>query len=303
MLGICLNLIELVVGELLQIEIDRQQGVGAGLAFGAVELAHHAAHRIDLDLDGAGAAAQIVLERAFRALLAEAHGGELQHGIVAAVQVLVGDAAGVADDVAHQLAFGIVAALAQVDEHARKIGRVELEPRHLFPVQVLAHHRRLGVAAAGQLAQQADLVGLGEAEDLVEPVDQHLRTAAAVRAHHGAIVVAVDRQRLAGAVEDQPARRRQQAEVDSVLLRHGGEALRVQYLQLIEASGQGRQQQRLRTAQQQGAAREQARALVVGLAKAHHTVVSPGRAVPRDSSGTLSGSRARTRASNGASSG
>ncbi len=48
--------------------------------------------------------------------------GELQHRIVAAGQVLVGDAAGVADDVAHQIAFGIVARLAEIDEHAGQVG-------------------------------------------------------------------------------------------------------------------------------------------------------------------------------------
>ena len=144
-------------GEALQVEIDGEQRVRAGLALGAVELAHDAADGVDLDLDGAGAAAQIVLERALHALLAEAHGGELQHRIVAAGEILVGDAAGVADDVAHQLAFGIVARLAEIDEHAGQVGRVELEPRHLLPAEILAHHHGLGVAAAPQLAQQARL--------------------------------------------------------------------------------------------------------------------------------------------------
>ena len=81
-------------------------------------------------------------------------------GIVAAGEVLVGDAAGVADDVAHQLALGIVARLAEIDEHAGQVGRVELQPRHLLPAEILAHHDRLGVAAAPQLAQQAVLLGL-----------------------------------------------------------------------------------------------------------------------------------------------
>ena len=75
------------------------------------------------------------------------------------------------------------------------------------------------------------------------------------------------------------------------------------HLELVEPAGQGRQQHGLGAAQQQGAAREQAGALAVALAIAHHGVVSPGRAVPRDSSGTFSGSRARTRASSGAISG
>ena len=280
-----------------------KQRVGAGLAFGAVELAHDPAHGIDLDLDGAGATAQFVLERAFHALLAEAQGGELQHRIVAAGEILVGDAAGVADDVAHQLALGIVAGLAEVDEHAGQVGRVELDPRHFLPTEILAHHDRLGVAAAPELAQQAVLLGLAQVEDLVEALDQHLHAAAAVGGRHGAEIVAVDGERLAGAVEDQAARRRQQPEIDAVLLGQGGEALRLDDLELVEPAGQRRQQHALRAAQQQGAPGEQAGALAVALAVAHHDVVSPGRAVPRDSSGTFSGSRARTRASNGAISG
>ena len=280
-----------------------EQRVGAGLALGAVELADHAADGIDLDLDGAGAAAQLVLERALHALLAEAQRGELQHRIVAAGEILVGDPAGIADDVAHQLAFGIVAGLAEVDEHAGQVGRVEFQPRHLLPAEIFAHHDRLGVAAAPELAQQARLLGLAQIEDLVEALDQHLDAAAAVGGGHGAEIVAVDGQRLARAVEDQAARRRQQPEIDAVFLGQRGEALGLDDLELVEPAGQGRQQHGLGAAQQQGAAREQAGALAVALAIAHHGVVSPGRAVPRDSSGTFSGSRARTRASSGAISG
>ena len=290
-------------GEALQVEIDGEERVRSGLAFGAVELAHDAADGIDLDLDGAGAATQVVLERALHALLAEADGGELQQRIVAAGEVLVRDAAGIADDVAHQLALGIVARLAEIDEHARQVGGVELEPRHFLPAEILAHHHGLGVAVAAQLAQQAVALGLADIEDLVEPLDHDLGAAAAIRRHHGAEVVAVDGERLAGAVEDQPARRRQQAEVDAVLLGQRGEALGVEDLQLVEPTGQRRQQHRLRATEQQGAAGEQARAFAVALAVAHHVVVSPGWAVPRDSSGTFRGSRGRTRASNGASSG
>ena len=44
-------------------------------------------------------------------------------------------------------------------------------------------------------------------------------------------------------------------------------------------------------------------AFAVAFSEMLHVVVSPGRAEPRDSSGTFSGSRARTRASSGASSG
>jgi len=91
-------LLHLLGSEALDVEIDGEQRIGAGLALGALELAHDPAHRVDLDLDGAGPAAQIVLERALDALLAEPHGRELQHRIVAAGQILVGDAAGIAHD-------------------------------------------------------------------------------------------------------------------------------------------------------------------------------------------------------------
>ena len=62
-------------------------------------------------------------------------------------------------------------------------------------------------------------------------------------------------------------------------------------------------QHRLRAAEQKGPPGEQARSLAVPLAEADHDVVSPGCAVPREDSGTFSGSRGRTRASSGASSG
>jgi hypothetical protein len=296
-------LLDAVGHETLQVEVDGEQRVRAGLALGAVELAHHAADGIDLDLDRAGAAAQAVLERTLDALLAEAHGGELQDRIVAAGQILVGGATGVADDVAHQLAFGIVARLAEVDEHAGKVRGVELQSRHFLPTEILAHHHGLGIAAAAQLAQQAIPLGLAEAEDGIEPVDQNVGAAAAVGGRHGSEVVAVDGERLAAAVENQAARRRQQPQIDAVLLRQRGEALGLDDLELVKPAGQRRQQHRLRPAEQQGAAREQSRPFAVTLAIARHDVVSPGRAVPRDGSGTFSGSRARTRASRGASSG
>ena len=296
-------LLDAVGHEALQVEIDGQQRIGAGLALGAVELAHHAADGVDLDLDGAGPAAQLVLERALHALLAEAQGGQLQHRIVAAGEILVGDPAGVADDVAHQLDLGIVARLAEIDEHAGQVGRVELQACHLFPAEVLAHHHGLGVAAAAQFSQQAALLDLTQVQDLVEAVDQDLGAAAAVRRDHGAEVVAVDRERLAGAIEDQAARGLQQAKIDAVLFSERGEALGLDDLQLVEPSRQRRQQHGLGAAQQQGTPGEQAGAFAVALAIAHHCVVSPGRAVPRDGSGTFNGSRARTRTTSGASSG
>ena len=166
-------------------------------------------------------------------------------------------------------------------------------------------HRRIagGDVAAAQLAQQPGLLDLAEVEDQVEAIDQQLDAATAIRRRHGAEVVAVDGERPAGAVEDQPARRRQQAEVDAVLFGQRREALGIDHLELVEPAGQGRQQDRLGAAQQQRPPREQARSFAVAFAVAHHVVVSPGRAVPRDSSGTFRGSRARTRASRGAMSG
>ena len=228
--------------------------------------------------------------------------GQRQQRVVAAVQVVVRDAAGIADDVTHQHAFGIVARLAEIDHHARQVRCIELQPRHLFPAEILADHHRLGVAAAAQLAQQPLLLGVAQVQDLVEPVEQELGAAAAVGRGDGAEIVTVDRQRLAGAVEDQATRRRQQAQADPVLLGQRGEAIGLQHLQLVEPADQRRHQRHLRAAQHQRAAREKARALVVALAVAHHDVVSPGCAVPRDASGTLSGSRS-ARASSGAISG
>ena len=301
--GAALVLLHLLHGEALDVEVDGQQRVGAGLALRPVEFANDATDGVDLDLNGAGTTPQIVLERALDALLAEPHGRELQHRIVAAGEILVGDAAGVAHDVAHQLAFGIVARLAEIDEHAGQVGGVELEPRHLFPAEILAHHDGLGAAAAAQLAQQADLLRLAQAEDLVEALDQQVGAAATVRRCHGAEIVAVDGERHAAAVEDLAARRRQQPHVDAVLLGHRGEPVGLDDLQLVQAAGQRRQQHRLCAAQHQRAAREQAAALAVALAEILHSAVSPVRAPPRDSSGMFSGSRARTRASSGASRG
>ena len=200
-----LMLLHLLGCEALQVEVDGEQRVRARLALGAVEFTHDAADRVDLDLDGAGAATQVVLERALNALLAEPHRRKLQHRFVSAGEVLVGDTSGVAHDVAHQLAFGIVPRLAEVDEHARQIGRIEFNAGHFLPAEIFTHHHRLRVAAAPEFAQQAGLLGLSQGEDLVEALDQYVGAAAAIRSRHGAEVVAVDGQRLTAAVENQAA--------------------------------------------------------------------------------------------------
>jgi hypothetical protein len=89
-----------------------------------------------------------------------------------------------------------------------------------------------------------------------------------------------------------PARRRQQAEVDAVLVGQRGEALGLEHLQLVEPADQRRHQHRLRAAQQQAAAVNRPARFAVALAEAHHSVglarAGPCRA---NASGTFSGSR------------
>ncbi len=68
---------------------------------------------------------------------------------------------------------------------------------------------------------------------------------------------------MAEAVQDAPARRRQQARIDPVVLRQHGEAIRFHDLQVIHSRRQRGEHQPLPARQQSGPAREELGAILV----------------------------------------
>src|SRR3546814_9990883 len=90
-----------------------------------------------------------------------------------------------------------------------------------------------------------------------------------------------------------PARRRQQAQVDAIVLGQSLVAVGLDHLQVVHAPVKARQQQALRAAQQQSAARERPLAFVVFVLLQH------GCPRPLPSGGTAAGRAGRPRRGRG----
>ena len=113
---------EAPVAEALQLEVEGEPEILAGLALAAVELADLAADRVDLDAAEAGAAAQRLVVAALDPVLADAELGQLQQRV--AVLRLLGrvDGADIAQDVGQDGAVRVVAQQAGI-RAARPAGR------------------------------------------------------------------------------------------------------------------------------------------------------------------------------------
>jgi hypothetical protein len=264
-----------LANEILQAHVEREPHLVAGLSLLAAQLADHAAERVDLHLAGAGGAAQRQIVFLLDAVLADAKAGQFQERIVALLQLLLRDGGDIADDVGHVAAIGVVARLADIDVDAWQLGRVDAEAAHLLPGEVLAHRDRHEGAPAMRLAQHALHVMLAEVDQVRELEQRRLHPVGVVRllGHEDeAVVLNVDRQIVAVAVGDEASGRRQQAEVDAVLLRQNLVALALDHLQVVEPRAQPAQQQHL-AAEQQG--RPPVEELGSGLLGFHRARVPP----------------------------
>ena len=90
--------------------------------------------------------------------------------------------------------------------------------RELSPCQMLGHgHRHKGRTLAHIRQHPRDLL-FGQRHDLSQSAQNHFRIAGLFADHDDAIVLAIDRQRPALAVEQKTPRRRDQTDVDPVFL-------------------------------------------------------------------------------------
>ena len=163
----------------------------------------------------------------------------------------------------HRLAIGIVTGLPDLDVDPGQIGRVDLDSADLSPGQIIAHvDRDEGPLALG-LAQNALVIVLGQLDQPGQCIERALDVARPLADQHDPVVLPVYRKRHAEAVDDAPARRRQEPQVDPVVLRQHGVAVGLDDLQIVHAPGQDGEQHGLPAADQEGAPGEGLGPLVV----------------------------------------
>ena len=143
-----------LMGGDLQFGIDGQRHLAAAIALVARQFADHPAIGIDLDLAGAGGAAQILVVDFLDAAFTDLESGQAQDRLIL-VQLLFADRADIADQMRRLIDHRVGANLADIDDDAGKIGRVYLDHRDLVPGQVLAHRHRHEAAAIGDLVPDA----------------------------------------------------------------------------------------------------------------------------------------------------
>ena len=210
--------------------------------------------RVDLDLEAAGAAAQRRVVGLLRSVLADREAGQFEQRV--GFRLLLRRRADVAQHVRQRRAVRIVAGSPHLYRHARQFGRVDLDGRHLAPRQVFAHQHRGEGAPARRLAQDARAGLVVDGNPPGDRVQRPLQVARLLRRQDETVVAAVARQFDAGAVEDGAARRRQQAQVDAVLLSLGAVAVAVEDLELVEAPAERRHEAQLAGGEDRRAARE-----------------------------------------------
>jgi len=176
--------------EVLQRGVEAEHNLLPRHALLARQLAHHLAIGVDLDLAGAGGAAQLDVEGLLDAVLADAEVGQLQQRIVA-VQLLLRHGGDIAHDMRQLVAEGIVADAALLDRDAGQFEGVDLDARHLVPAHVLLDHHRDEAVLDADLAHDAAPVGIAERHEAIDRVERRLDVARLVGHQLGAIGRAV----------------------------------------------------------------------------------------------------------------
>src|SRR6185436_11317334 len=227
-------LLESLLGDALQLEIQRDDEVVARLRLGPPQRADRAAAGIDLDLLRAGRAVQLLLVRALDAELADVVGA-LVVGRAAqaldALHVRVVDAADVADRVRGELALRIRAEHARLDLESGEAEAVHGETRDLLFGEPRLDRQALEVLALFlELAEAAPVARL-HVDHRGELVDRAVDVGDPARRDLERVGRVVRREHLAVAVEDDAAVRDDGDHGDAVLLREGVVVLALHHLQ------------------------------------------------------------------------
>ena len=165
------------LGHLLQLDVDRQAQVVAGRRRRARQRAHRAARGVDFDLLPARGAMQFALVRQLDADLADVVGALVVGGCVPlgdALDVVVVDAADVADDVRGDFAERILAEQPRLDLDAGKAVAIDGEAGDLLVRQARAQRQRLEVLRfLEQLAEPLAVARL-HVDDFGQRVDRRV---------------------------------------------------------------------------------------------------------------------------------
>ncbi len=260
-----------LVDELLQLLVDGEPDVVAGLARGARKLADDAAIGVDLDAADAGGAAHLVLELLFDAALANAKARQIEQRVVDALLVVGRDRGDIAQNVGKARAIGIGAGLADIGLHAGQIGQMQVEARELFPGKVLGHRHGQEFLVLLDVVQNLLLLPVGQLDDPGDAVECGLDAVGRLLGHQQhAIIAPVVGELDAEAVDDAPARRRDQALADAIGFGLRAVLVAVLDLKLIEPPAQHGKDRRHAARHHQGAAREGRVAALVLAVEARH---------------------------------
>ena len=229
---------EAVIGEFLQGHVDGEHHLVAGLAFPARQFPDRPSDGVDLDLAGARLAAKPEIMDLFDAALADAEFGKREQRLAGQFGLRNGG------DITKQVGGGggvwVTAALADVDHHARQVRGVDLDLRHLLPHQVLAHGDREEAASALDFVPDAAALVIAERDDGAELVQGLLHIRGLLGDDDDPVALLVHRQFDAETVDDAPPRRRQETQIDTVLLRQHAITRRLDDLEVIHPRRQRR---------------------------------------------------------------
>ncbi len=149
------------------------------------------------------------------------------------------------------------ARLADIRLHARQIRQMHVDAREFLPGEVLRHRHRHEFLVHRDVVRHALLLRIGQQDDLADGVQRRLDTVGRLLRHQqNAIVAAVVGELDAKAIDDAPARRRDQMLADAVVLGLDLVLIAVLDLQLIEPPAEDREHRGHAAGETEAAARE-----------------------------------------------
>ena len=248
------QVLDALVGDLLQLLVDGENEVLAAHARRRAKLADDAPVGIDLIADGAGFAPELGVQTLFNPGLAGAKSRHPHHRVRADL-LLVGQA-DIADDMGHAAGADVAAISRPVGAHARDLRRKNAEERELTPIETLGDKNREVAALAARGPYHAVFVGGADRDDLGNGIERGGEVPAQRRDDHDAEILAILGDGPAHAVVERPARRRHEMLADAIVV---GEQLifrRLQDLQSAQLPEQEAEEAGLSRADQDRAARE-----------------------------------------------
>ena len=230
-----------------------------GGAVDAVKLAHDAADGVHLDPSRPGGAAQPVLHPPFDADLADLEARDLQHRVrrLERLEVALGDGADIAHGMREILDHRVMARQADLGGDAGQGGGVGGDAGDGLPFQPLGNGDRDKGTVAHDVAVRALDVVIRQRDQRLQPLEHQIDIAGILAHHDDAIILLVAGDDDPVAVLDQPARGRDQPDIDAVFLGQQAELVGLVELHVAHPPHQRARHCQLHPAQKHGAAGDQ----------------------------------------------